>query len=204
MAKSTLEKLSDDYKAVKERVETNLSPELEKVDLQFKAFDEQVKDLATESISNRITPTETEQQTKLSTKEVNKADGLYIKPTKSIGSREKFNENFRKDYEAAKEYVKVIAENLEIIGSAIEMWTKPFPGCQAEFWTIPVNKPIYVPRHVAEQISKCYYTRYVMDEGVGTGGDGYGKYYGAMAVAETKRRLDCRSVGFNFQPIGAR
>jgi len=56
-----------------------------------------------------------------------------------------------------KEYVQFIAENKEIIGETIEIWTRPFGGMPAEFWKVPVNKPVWGPRYLAEQIKRCYY-----------------------------------------------
>jgi len=64
----------------------------------------------------------------------------------------------------------------------------------AEFWKVPVNKPIWGPRHLAERIKGCRYHRLVMSETVSTGSDGVGQYYGAMAVDTTIQRLDALPV----------
>ena len=124
-------------------------------------------------------------QTKLSQSEIQKTAEIYLKPNRSIGSREKFNEDYRKQYEFSKEYVRFIAENNMIIGEQIEMWTKPFAGLPAEFWKIPVNKIVMAPRYVAEQIKRARHHTLVMKENVTTNSDHAGQYYGTMAVENT-------------------
>lgn len=176
-------------------VKSMVSPnqELVKVAEQFDAFDESVKEMTKDRLD--ATPKqEVEQQTKMSSREVEKNNASYIKPYTSIGSREKFNENFRDDYNFAKEYVNFIAENKEIIGETLEFWTKPFVGMPAEFWKIPCNKPIWAPRYVAEQIKRKYYHRLVMQENRAIGSDGAGQYYGSMAADTTVQRLDAIPV----------
>ena len=94
----------------------------------------------------------------------------------------------------SKEYVHFIAENKEIIGEAIELWTKPYAGLPAEYWRVPVNKPVWGPRYLAEQIKSKFYHRLVMQQNVVTGGDHMGQYYGSMAVDTTVQRLDAYPV----------
>ncbi|MCF1193275.1 hypothetical protein LRR18_16925, partial [Mangrovimonas sp. AS39] len=106
-----------------------------------------------------------------------------------------FNENYRKEYEYAKEYVNFIAENKMIIGEIIEMWTKPFAGMACEFWKIPVNKPIWAPRYVAEQIKRAKYHILSMRDTVTNDEGRMGQYYGTMAVDSTVQRLDAHPVG---------
>ncbi len=110
---------------------------------------------------------------------------------KAIGSREKFNENYRKEYEFAKEYVNFIAENNEIIGEELDFWTKPFAGMPAEEWKVPVNKPVWAPRYVAEQIKRKYYHRQKIEQNT-AGADGMGHYYGTIAVDTAIQRVDAR------------
>jgi len=167
--------------------------ELDKAEKQFEAFDNQVKDMTLDRM-NMAPKAEQEAQTKLSQVDIDKNNNNYLKPVKSIGSREKFNEDYRKDYNYAKEYVNFTAENKEIIGETIEIWTKPFAGMPAEFWKVPVNKPVWGPRYLAEQIKKAYYHRLTMQQTVGTGQDHLGQYYGAMAVDSIVQRLDALPV----------
>lgn len=166
--------------------------ELDKAEQQFEKFDQEVKAMTLDRM-NAAPKQQTEGQTLLSSKEIEKAKDIYLKPSRSIGSREKFNEKFREDYNFQKEYVQFIAENNEVKGDKIEAWTKPFPGMPAEFWEIPPNKPVWGPRYLAEQIrSKCYH-RLIM-QNTPTGADAHGSYYGALAVDTVIQRLDARPV----------
>lgn len=166
--------------------------ELDKAQEQFDQYEKNIKDLTLDRM-NAAPMEESEMQTKLSSRQIADAKDIYLKPFKTIQSREKFNEKFREEYNFAKEYVYIIAENKEIIGETIEKWTKPFPGMPAEFWQIPVNKPIWVPRYVAEELKRCFYHR-LRTEDVGTSSDGVGKYYGTMVVDTTIPRLDAHPV----------
>lgn len=163
--------------------------EIDRLAEQFDKFDESVR----EATKDRLAPpAAVEQQTKLSSREIANSSDVYLKPVRTISSREKFNDKFKEQYEFAKEYVRFIAENREIKGEKIEMWTKPFAGMPAEFWEVPVNKPIWAPRYVAEQIKKCYYHRLKMQDTTGNvvGVDGMGQYYGAIAIDTCEQRLD--------------
>lgn len=163
--------------------------ELDKVAEQFDKFDENVKSL-TQDRMNQAPKLETEPQVKLSQKELSNSREIYLKPKRYLEPKEKFNENFRKEYEYRKEYVRFIAQNNELIGSAIEIWTKPFAGMNAEYWEVPVNKPIWGPRYLAEQIKKCNYHRLRMDENRPTHEDAVGVVVGAMVADSTIARLD--------------
>jgi len=167
--------------------------ELDKCEKQFKEFDNQVQSMTLDRM-NQAPKLEVENQTKMAQVDIDKSNSLYLKPFKSIGSREKFNEDYRSDYNHAKEYVNFTAENKEIIGETIELWTKPFAGMPAEFWKVPVNKPVWGPRYLAEQIKKAYYHRLTMNQHTTTGADGMGQYYGAMAVDSIVQRLDAIPV----------
>lgn len=166
--------------------------ELDKAEKQFIEFNESVQAMTLDRM-NQAPKEETEQQTKLSNKELQKKDGIWLKPVRTLASKEKFNEKFRKDYEHKKEYVKFVVENKEIIGENVTPWTKAFPGQDAEFWDIPTNKPVWGPRYLAEQLSRCKYHRLTMEDRV-TNADGMGSYYGQMAVDKTVSRIDCYPV----------
>ena len=177
--------------------------ELEKAAKQFDAFDNNIKDMTLDRM-NAAPKLETEPQTQISQADRAKMKDIYLKPVTSIGSREKFNENYRKEYEHDKEYVCFEAEHKEIIGETIEMWTKPYAGMPAEYWKVPTNKPLWGPRYLAEQIKRCNYHRFTMKETV-QGADGMGQYYGSMAVDTTIQRLDARKANTNVSVfMGAR
>ena len=166
--------------------------ELDKVEAQFKEFDNQVKEMTLDRM--RAAPKEDlEEQTKISSKELERKKEIYLKPSRTIGSKEKFNEKYREQYNFAKEYVQFIAENKEIIGEDLTMWTKPFAGMPAEEWKVPVNKPVYGPRYLAENIKSCQYSRLVMKDHV-TGSEGPAQFYGTMAVDTKVQRLDAIPV----------
>lgn len=167
--------------------------ELDKVASQLDIFEKNVNEL-TKDRMDMAPKQEVEPQTKMSQRDIEKAKEIFLKPERTISSREKFNEDYRKDYEFSKEYVNFIAEHKELIGETIDLWTKPFAGMPAEWWKVPTNKPVWAPRYVAEQLKNCHYHRLTMREGVTTGSDGHGQYYGALAVDTTVQRLDAIPV----------
>lgn len=181
------------------KVNSESAKELEKVKNQFDDFDKQVKDLTHDRL-NAAPKEETEPQTKLSSKEIEKSKDVYLKPHRTLTSKEKFNEKFREDWNFLKEYVNFIAENKELIGENIDLWTKPFPGIPAEEWIVPTNKPVWGPRYLAEQIKRKSYHRLTMQEqqlsNMGEIG-GMGQMYGKLVVDTTVQRLDANPVTKN-------
>lgn len=167
--------------------------ELDKVEKQFDKFDAEVKEMTYDRM-NEAPKQDLEAQTKIAKKDIDKSKDIYLKPHTTIGCRDKFNENYREQYEFDKEYVQFIAENKEIIGEVIELWTRPYAGMPAEFWKVPVNKPLWGPRYLAERIKGCTYSRLVMQENRITGSDGTGQYFGTMAVDTKIQRLDAYPV----------
>lgn len=166
--------------------------EMNRLEDDFKKFDNEVKELTLDRM--RAAPKEeSEQQTKLGSKDLEKSKDIYLKPKRSFSSKEKFNEKFRDDYNFAKEYVQFMAENKEVIGESIEIWTKKFPGVPAEEWVVPVNKPVWGPRYLAEQIKSCQYSRMSMQEKVTIPGQDMA-YYGQMIVDSKVQRLDAIPV----------
>ena len=194
---------------MKERPQVNSAgqKELDKAEAQFKEFDKQVKEM-TQDRMNLAPQLEVEPQQKLSQADVEKSKDIYLKPVRSIGpgvhpktgQREVFNEDYREEYNHAKEMVHFIAENHEIIGEDIEIWTKPFAGMNCEFWKVPTNKPVWGPRYLAEQIKRKYYHRLVMKNTV-TEHTGAGQMYGQIAAATTMQRLDARPASTGRKSI---
>lgn len=167
--------------------------ELANVESQFESFKENIDSLTLDRM-NQAPKQEVEPQTKLTGREIDKKADVYLKPHTTISCQDKFNEKFRDEYNFQKEYVQFIAENKEIIGETIELWTRPFSGMPAEFWKVPVNKPVWGPRYLAEQIKRCYYHRLVMQQGASAGSDHAGQYYGSMVADTTLQRLDALPV----------
>ena len=168
--------------------------ELDRLQTQFEHVEESITDMTLDKM-NEAPKKELEPQTKLARSEIDEMKQIYLKPKCTINVNQKFNEKFRADYEFDKEYVQFIAENNESKGDAIELWTRKYGGKPAEMWTVPVNKPVWGPRYLAEQIRGCTYHRLVMDEKKTTGYDEKGnQHYGVMAVDTTVNRLDARPV----------
>lgn len=174
------------------KLQSSAEKELDKVEQQFKAYDDNIKEL-THDRMNAAPKQEVEPQTQIAQVDIAKSKDEYLKPFKTIGSREKFNEDYRDQYNFDKEYVQFIAENKEIIGETIELWTKPYAGMPAEFWKVPTNKPLWGPRYLAERIKGCSYNRLVMQQTV-SNADGMGQYYGSLAVDTKVQRLDAMPV----------
>jgi hypothetical protein len=166
--------------------------ELDKVQKQLDAFEGQVKDLTMDRM-NETPKAELEPQTKIAASDISKTKDIYLKPKRAIGSKEKFNEKYREKYNFDKEYVHFIAENKEIIGETIDMWTKPYAGLPAEWWEIPVNKPVWGPRYLAEQLKRKYYHR-LKTEDRPVSSEGGMTYMGQMVVDTTIPRLDAHPV----------
>lgn len=185
--------MSEHIPAPKPKVHSASQKELDKADAEFKKFDEDVKSMTLDHM-NQAPKEERDVQTKLSQKEIQNSKETYLKPERSISSKEAFNEKFRAEFDYQKEYVNFIAENLEIIGETIETWTKKFPGQPAEFWKVPANKPVWGPRYLAEQIKRCNYHVFSMDEKQIMGADGMGSYTGRIVVDSVKQRLDAHPV----------
>jgi len=179
------------------KLKTESQKELDKVEKQFDQYEKDITSLSQDEM-NKAPKQELEPQTKLSQNELQNKDDITLKPHKIIFSREKFNETYREDYEFQKQYVRFIAENKEIPGEIIDMWTKPFPGMPAEEWKVPVNKPVFGPRYVAEAIrSKSYHILEMnpdADRQNFLGDDLAGQYYGKMVAKRTIPRLTAEPV----------
>ena len=76
--------------------------ELDKAEKQFNEFEENLKDLTFDKL-HAAPLQESESQTKLSQSEIAKKNEIYLKPFKTISSNQKFKEDYRKQYEYAKE-----------------------------------------------------------------------------------------------------
>jgi hypothetical protein len=167
--------------------------ELDKAEKQFEKFEQEVKDLTLDRM-NAAPKLEQEQQTKISDREAQKVDGIWLKPTRTISSKEPFNEKYRSEFNFAKEYVRFIAEHKELIGEQIEKWTKEFAGQPAEYWEIPTNTVVWGPRYLAESIKKSRYHRLRMDENKVVGVNAAGTMTGQIVVDCLVQRLDAIPV----------
>jgi hypothetical protein len=163
--------------------------ELDKAESQFQKFNDEVKEMTLDRM-NEAPKEEKDPQIKISAREAERAQIVFLKPSRTVSCTEKFNEKFRKDYEFAKERVLFTAQNNEIIGETIELWTKKFAGQDAEFWNVPVNTVVEGPRYLAERIKGCTYHRLSMKEHKVTSQDSVGSYYGQMVVDNVLQRLD--------------
>ncbi len=167
--------------------------ELERAQEQLDAFEKNVKDLTLDRM-NEAPKMECEPQTKLSSKEIANSKDIYLKPERIIAARDKVNSAFQDKIIFCKEMVHFIAENREIIGEDIEIWTRPYGGMPAEFWRVPTNKAVWGPRYLAEQIKRKFYHRLVMKQNVVTETNHAGQMFGALAADTTIQRLDAYPV----------
>lgn len=174
---------------VKPKVNSEAQKELDKAQSQFDAFDQEIKSMTLDRM-NSAEKLEVEPQTKIAQSDLENMKDIYLKPFRTISSKEKFNEKFRSSYEFDKQYVNFIAENKEIIGEAIDLWAKPYPGLPAEEWKVPVNKPVWAPRYVAEQIKRKNYHKLSMENRQATSSDAMGVYTGNLVVDKVVQRLD--------------
>ncbi len=174
------------------KVNSASQKELDKVEKQFEEFNDNVKDLVAARSSDAPSQ-DSEKQTKMSSNEIRNAKDIYLKPSKTLPDRQKFNEKFRKDWEYQQEYVNFVAEHKELIGETIEFWAHPFGGVGATYWEVPTNKPIWAPRYVAEQIQRKSYHRLVMTNTT-TQTSGVGTFYGQLASDTKIQRLDAYPV----------
>lgn len=180
---------------MKPKVDSEGKKELDKVQEQFDEYKEQVDTLTMDRM-NLAPKQDVEPIHKISNKDLDKNDAMYLKPfsTVSVPPKEKFNERFRKSYEYDCERVEFTAEHRELIGETIEMWMKPYGGMPAEFWKIPTGKKINAPRYIFEKLRRTGYHRLRMDESKQTNSDGTGTFYGQMVVDNYVPRLDAHIV----------
>jgi len=179
--------------AEKPKVTSSAEKELDRIDKDFKEFDDNVKNLTMDRM-NAVPKAETAPQVDRSQAELRNTKDVYLKPNRTISVRDKFNEKFRESWEYDKQYVQFEAENHEIIGETIDIWTRPYGGVSAEYWQVPTNKPVWGPRYLAEQIKRASYHRLKMEQSVINSNDHAGSYYGQMAVDTTVQRLDAKPV----------
>lgn len=179
----------------KPKLSGSAQQQLDEAEQQFKQFDDNVKSLTMDRL-NETPKEEREPQHRMSKNQIANSTDVYLKPHKTIGSRERFNEKYREQYEHSKQLVPFIAENNELKGEIIDIWTKPFAGMPAEYWIVPTNKPIWGPRYLAEQIKRKSYHRLVMQQTT-TSSDSNGQYYGQLAADTTIQRLDAHPVSKN-------
>lgn len=182
------------------KVNSSGQKELDRAQVTFEKFEESVNTLTVDRM-NQAPLRETESQTKMSSKQIKNYDAPRLEPLRRINSKEPHSTDPKliREREEGHEYIKCIVENKDIIGEAVEICSKKFAGDPATFWKVPVNKPVYIPKFLAKQLSECKYHRLTMQEGQVTNSDGMGTYMGAMTVNETRSRIECRPADtFNF------
>lgn len=171
-----------------------MTKEMRKAEEQVQNIEASLK--VSNDLSRSVKKEELEPQHRLSNTEIQKKPEIYLKPERTLNDAQKFNEKWAAEWEFQKEYVNIIAQHNELIGEVIEMWTHPFGGKGASFWKVPTNKPIWVPRFVAEQIKRKSYIRQVTGENVeNTTSLGSNMRYWNNVVSETSvQRLDAHPV----------
>jgi len=177
--------------------------ELDKASEKLESFQEQAREF--NPFTGLTNVRETEPQTKISTREANQMDAIWVnwvraqKRPEIMGKDGKVNkpywdEKFRQQRDDDWKRVKCIVENNEMIGEMVEAWTAKWGCDDAHFWKVPVNKPVMIPRVLAEQLSKCHYHRLKMEDG-----SEKQNFVNSQIVADhIVRRIDARPVGFGF------
>jgi hypothetical protein len=182
---------------------TNKTPSLGNKQLdqaaeKFDAFDTHIKTLTMDEL-NKAPKIELEPSVLLSQREIANSKEIHLKPIRVIGCQDKFNEKFRADWEYQKQEVPFIAENKETQGEALDLWTRPFGGVPAMEWMVPVGKPVWGPRYLAEQIKRKGYHVLSMSSEDHTPNNMVSEgssmsYVGKMVVKSFKQRLDAVPV----------
>ena len=177
----------------------NISPEMrkevEKIDLQMDATQ---ANLAQINVDTKPDIFQERKETPLTQKELH-SDAPYIKPSRRMAAVSKPKPEQEKLRKAAWEYIKCIVENYELRSESVDFWyTPPLSGEDTCEWIVPVNRPIYLPRMVAEHLATRSYNRIVMQ-------DASHKFSGEsrmgaqitpteLIAVERRRRIDCRPL----------
>lgn len=171
--------------------------EVDRLDAEFQAKSHQMSNLTQEEIS-KAPVKEVEPKTNLSRAQIQEIDAPKIVPTMSKRANGKKKPEQDALRRRAWEYVKVICENNEILQEPLQFWHKPMiAGEDCNYWQIPVGRPVYIPRHLAEHIRSRKYHRLIMQEEMTVERNQFGEMKGKMVATETRQRLDCRVVGFD-------
>ena len=177
--------------------------EIDRVEANIEATRDSISALSLDEL-NKAPKHEVEQQTRMSTRELQNAKQTYLKPLKTIyavdpktGKRPQLNPKFEAARNFDSQQVCFTAENNMMIGQKIEIWTLPYGGMPAEYWEVPCNTPVWGPRYLAEQIKRKCYHIIEMNQQTMTGADGFGSYTGAVEVKKTVQRLDAHPVSQN-------
>lgn len=180
--------MSEEEKLSRPKVSPTAQKQLDKAEAEFNDFDKDIKAMTYDRM-NSAPLQEEDKQTKMSQNDLRNSKDIYLKPKKSLSGPDKFNEKYRNDYNFSKEYVYFVAEHKEIMGEDLDLWTKPFAGVPYENWIVPVNKQIWGPRYLAEQIQRKSYNRLKMNENVQVSNSAYGVMTGQLAVDTKVQRL---------------
>jgi hypothetical protein len=119
---------------------------------QQKALDSLTVDKIAETVV-----VEPEIQTKITMKELAASEGIpYIEPKRRLtGPLGKLPDKLKQEHARAWEYVKGIYENFECPGDSIKFSLSLYPGDSDYLWEVPANRPVYVPRMVANHLESC-------------------------------------------------
>lgn len=77
----------------------------------------------------------------------------YLEPVHKIPTQGNKHPHFEKQREHLTEYVTGVFES-EMIQGKLDFWLTGLPGDDYCNWVIPVNKPVGVPRFVAQHLAK--------------------------------------------------
>lgn len=171
--------------------------EVDRVEAEFKAATDANASL-TQDVMSKAPEKESDVEPFMPKRQILQAPVPRIVPTYSRSPNGKKKPEQDALRRRAWEYVQVICTNSEIASENLEFWHKPMiAGEECNFWQIPVNRPVFLPRHVAEHIKTRKYHRLVMQEEITVEHTGFGEMKGKLVASHTVQRLDCTpAAGF--------
>jgi hypothetical protein len=116
-------------------------------------FEEAVRGMK-EAGSRQEEQVDVELTAKISTKDKREDGILYLEPAIRIPTGGNKHPEMEKQRSYLYEWVKGVYENKLIGGEGIEFFLTGLPGDDYCLWKIPANRPVALPRYVAQHLSK--------------------------------------------------
>lgn len=123
----------------------------EKIVRQVEDFSNAVQDMR--NAMNKTPEAVSERQMKVTSFQKQFPDALYLEPKHRIPTKGVRNSEKDKNKDYLHEYVVGIFES-QLVGSKLTLWKDGLPGDDFCMWEIPVNRPVGIPRFLAQHLSK--------------------------------------------------
>ena len=122
-------------------------------------------------------------------------NALFIEPTRRLPKIGKLPEKLKKEHRRDWEYIKAMVENQIINGEPIQFWFCKYPGDEDMLWSIPCNKPVYIPRMIAKHLEETpQYHKFEYKERQASDLRS-GEFIENFTPTQTERRYRCRPIG---------